>query len=225
MPSVRYPIEQTLRPATMRPLVLLGDDGKPFARRGDCMAAPVTLAELPPHFVDALLSMEDRRFYSHIGIDPVGILRAIKHNYDAGGTREGGSTITQQLVKMSFLTRARTLDRKLEEAMLALWLELRLTKDQILERYLSSAYFGEGCFGVRAAAQHFFGKPLGELKLWESALMVALLRSPTQLINNLDDANRRAKLVMQAMVRDGRLDEASVAAAPPAQLDPGGRRR
>lgn len=219
MPSVRYPIEQTLRPAARRPLVLLGADGQPFARRGDCMAAPVTLAELPPHFVDALVAMEDRRFYSHIGIDPLGILRAIKHNYDAGGTREGGSTITQQLVKMSFLTSARTLDRKLEEAMLALWLELRLTKDQILERYLNSAYFGEGCFGVRAAAQHFFAKPVGELKLWESALMVALLRSPTQLINNLDDANQRARLVMQAMVRDGRLDEASLAGAQPAQLD------
>ena len=105
--------------------------------------------------------------------------------------------------------------------MLAIWLELRLTKDQILERYLSSAYFGEGCFGVRAAAQHFFDKPVGELKLWESALMVALLRSPTQLINNLDDANQRARLVMQAMVRDGRLDAASLADVQPAQLDPG----
>jgi penicillin-binding protein 1A len=218
-PSVRYPIEQTLRPAIKRPLVLLGADGQPFAKRGDCMAAPVTLDELPRHFVDALLAMEDRRFYSHIGIDPFGILRAVKRNYAAGGTREGGSTITQQLVKMSFLTSARTLDRKLEEALLAMWLELRLTKGQILERYLNSAYFGEGCFGVRAAARHFFAKPVQQLTLWESAHMVALLRSPTQLTNNLDDANQRARLVVQAMVRDGRLEKASLADAQPAQLD------
>ena len=218
-PSVRYPIEQTLRPASKRPLVLLGSDGQPFAKRGDCMAAPVTLDELPKHFVDAVLAMEDRRFYIHFGIDPLGILRAAKRNYDAGGTREGGSTITQQLVKISFLTSARTLERKLEEALLALWLELRLTKDQILERYLSSAYFGEGCFGTRAAARHFFNKPVGELNLWESALMVALLRSPTQLANNLGDANQRAMLVVQAMVRDGRLSEAQLPGMQPARLD------
>jgi penicillin-binding protein 1A len=218
-PSVRYPIEQTLRPASKRPLVLLAADGQPFAKRGDCMAPPVKIDELPRHFVDAVLAMEDRRFYSHFGIDPLGILRAAKRNYDAGGTREGGSTITQQLVKMSFLTSARTLERKLEEALLAMWLELRLTKDQILERYLSSAYFGEGCFGTRAAAQHFFNKPVGELNLWESALMVALLRSPTQLANNLGDANERAMLVVQAMIRDGRLSEARLPDLRPAQLD------
>ena len=218
-PIVRYPIEQTIRPATKRPLVLLTAEGKPFARRGDCMAAPVTIDELPPHFVDALVSMEDRRFYGHLGIDPLGILRAARRNYAAGGTREGGSTITQQLVKMSFLTSARTLERKLEEAMLAMWLELRLTKAQILERYLSSAYFGEGCYGARAAARHFFGKPIGELNLRESALLVALLRSPTQLVNNFGDANQRAMLVVQSMVRDGRLDAARLAALEPAQLD------
>jgi penicillin-binding protein 1A len=218
-PSVRYPIEQTLRPAIKRPMILLSADGQPFARRGDCMAAPVTVEELPRHFIDAVLAMEDRRFYSHLGIDPVGILRAARRNYTAGGTREGGSTITQQLVKMSFLTSARTLERKLEEAMLAVWLELRLTKDQILERYLNSAYFGEGCFGVRAAAKHFFNKPVGELNLWESALMVALLRSPTQLTGNIGDANERAMLVVQAMVRDGRLDQAGLADMQPAQLN------
>jgi penicillin-binding protein 1A len=217
-PIVRYPIEQTLRPALKRPLVLLAADGKPFAKRGDCMAAPVTIDELPQHFIDALVAMEDRRFYSHLGVDPFGILRAARRNYAAGGTREGGSTITQQLVKMSFLTSARTLERKIEEAMLAIWLELRLSKAEIIERYLNSAYFGEGCFGVRAAARHFFNKPVGELDLWESALMVALLRSPTQLTSNIDDANGRAKLVIQAMVRDGRLDPARLAETQPAQL-------
>ena len=217
-PSVRYPIEQTLRPAVKRPVVLLGADGQTFARRGDCMASPVTIDELPRHFIDALVAMEDRRFYSHLGVDPLGIMRAARRNYAAGGTREGGSTITQQLVKMSFLTSAKTLERKLEEAMLAVWLEMRLSKDQILERYLNSAYFGEGCFGARAAARHFFNKPVGELNLWESALMVALLRSPTQLANNIGDANQRAKLVMQTMVRDGRLAPERLAEIQPAQL-------
>lgn len=217
-PAVRYPIEQTLRPAAKRPLVLLTADGKPFAKRGDCMAAPVTIGELPRHLIDALVSMEDRRFYSHAGVDPMGILRAARRNYAAGGTREGGSTITQQLVKMSFLTSARTIERKLEEAMLAVWLEVRLSKDEILERYLSSAYFGEGCFGARAAARHFFNKPVGELDLWESALLVALLRSPTQLASNIADANLRARLVVQAMVRDGKLDAARLTEVQPPQL-------
>ena len=161
--------------------MLLAADGQPFAERGECTAAPVTLSELPQHFVDAALSMEDRRFYSHLGVDPLGILRAVRRNYQAGGHREGGSTITQQLVKMSYLSSAKTLERKAEEAMIAAWLETRLTKDEILERYLNSAYFGEGCFGVRAAAKHLFNKPVGELTVAESALMVALLRAPTQL--------------------------------------------
>jgi len=216
--AVRYPLENTLRPADKRPLVLIGADGQTFASRGDCVAGPVALHELPQHFVDALLSMEDRRFYSHFGVDPRGILRAARRNYKAGGRREGGSTITQQLVKMSYLSSAKTLDRKAEEALLAAWLETRLTKDQILERYLNSAYFGEGCFGVRAAARHLFGKPVEALSVPESALMVALLRAPTQLSNNFEDATQRARLVMQAMVNDGRLDEAQLAAMPPAAL-------
>ena len=220
-PIERYPLANTLRGATKRPLVLIDAKGQPFAKRGDCVAAPVTLAELPPHMVDALVAMEDRRFYSHLGVDPLGIIRAMRRNYAAGGTREGGSTITQQLVKMSYLSNKRTIERKVEEALLATWLELRLSKDEILERYLNSAYFGEGCFGVRAAAKHFFNKPVGEVSVPEAALMVALLRSPTQLINNIEDANQRARLVMQAMVRDGRLEEAKLAGLPPAQLAEG----
>jgi penicillin-binding protein 1A len=216
----RYPVENTLRPAGKRPLVLIAADGQRFAERGECVAEPVTLAELPQHFVDAALSMEDRRFYSHLGVDPLGILRAAHRNYEAGRNREGGSTITQQLVKMSYLSSAKTLERKAEEAMIAAWLETQLSKDDILERYLNSAYFGEGCFGVRAAARHLFDKPVGELTIPESALMVALLRAPTQLANNLDDATQRARLVMQAMVRDGRLDEARLAEMQPAALHP-----
>jgi penicillin-binding protein 1A len=215
----RYPIEKTLRSATKRPMVLISADGQRFARRGDCLAEPITLNELPAHFVDAVLATEDRRFYSHIGIDPQGILRAAKRNYSAGAIREGGSTITQQLVKIAYLTSATTFERKMEEALLAIWLEMQLTKDQILERYLSSIYFGEGCFGVRAAARHFFGKPIGALNLSESALMVALIRSPTRLTNNLGDAHRRARRVVRTMIRYRLLDEARLAEMRPAEFD------
>lgn len=218
-PSELYPIEATLRQPAKRPLVMLAADGQVFARRGECVAEPVTVGELPRHFIDAVVSMEDRRFYDHIGIDPRGILRAATRNYRSGNTREGGSTITQQLVKISFLSSAKTLERKLEEAMLAAWLELRLTKDEILERYLNSAYFGEGCFGVRAAARHFFGKTPDALDIPESALLVALLRSPTQLSSNIDDAHQRAQLVLQTMVREGHLDEARLAGLQPAPFD------
>jgi penicillin-binding protein 1A len=214
----RYPIEHTLRSPARLPLVLIGADGQPFAKRGECIAGPVTLNELPRHFIDAVLAREDRRFYSHIGIDPRGILRAVRRNYKAGVIREGGSTITQQLAKISFLTSRTTFGRKLEEALLALWLEKRLTKNQILERYLSSVYFGKGCFGVRAAARYFFDKPVGELNVSESSLLVALLRSPARLSTNLDEARQDASLVVRAMVRDGRLDEERLAHLQPARL-------
>ncbi len=198
--------------------MLISADGQPFAKRGECIAGPVTLNELPRHFIDAVLAREDRRFYSHIGIDPRGILRAVRRNCRAGVIREGGSTITQQLAKISFLTSTPAFGRKLEEALLALWLEKRLTKDQILEHYLSSVYFGKGCFGVRAAARYFFDKPVGELTISESALLVALLRSPTRLSANLDEARQDASQVVRAMVRDGRLDEGRLAHLEPAGL-------
>jgi penicillin-binding protein 1A len=216
----QYPIENTVRPAERRPLILAGADGRPFAERGDCIAEPVTLAELPRHMIDAVLAMEDRRFYGHGGLDPRGIARAVLRNYEAGRTVEGGSTITQQLVKMSYLSSARTLDRKIDEAMLASWLEMRLTKDQILERYLSSAYFGEGCFGLRAAAKHYFNAEVGGLSVSESAFLVALLRSPSQLTRNFGEAYARADLVLRAMVRDGTLDPAELTNIELAPLNP-----
>jgi penicillin-binding protein 1A len=216
--SERYPIEHTLRSPAKLPLVLISADGQPFAKRGECIAEPVTLNELPRHLIDAVLAREDRRFYSHIGIDPRGMLRAARRNYRAGAIREGGSTITQQLVKISFLTSTTTFTRKLEEALLAMWVEKRLTKSQILERYLSSVYFGKGCFGVRAAARYFFDKSVGELNVSESALLVALLRSPTRFSANLDEARQDARLVVRAMVRDGRLDIESPAHLQPARF-------
>ena len=206
-PDQVYPLKATLSPRVDRQLILHDDAGKIFARRGGCVDAPVRLEELPKHLIDAVLAMEDRRFYYHLGIDPKGILRAAINNYQAKRIVEGGSTITQQLAKVTYLTSEKTYERKLKEALIVLRLEALLSKDEILERYLSVAYFGEGCHGVRAAARHYFKKPVGELTLSESAFMVALLRAPSKLARRRDMAWQRHGLVLKAMVEDGRLDE------------------
>ncbi|HYH69976.1 MAG TPA: biosynthetic peptidoglycan transglycosylase, partial [Methyloceanibacter sp.] len=150
-PLGNYSLSQ-LQPPAERTLVLHGIDGQPFARRGGCVAESVQLSEVPDHFVDALLAMEDRRFRYHLGVDPIGTARALFRNLDAGTFVQGGSTLTQQLVKNAFLSSDRTLERKQKEALLSLWLEWRLSKTEILEHYMSRVYFGEGCFGLRAAA-------------------------------------------------------------------------
>jgi penicillin-binding protein 1A len=209
-PSDLYSLDR-LEPQVARSLVLLNADGQPFARRGGCVDESVKLSDVPQHFIDALLSMEDRRFYSHAGVDPLGIARAAYRNWKAGYVVEGGSTLTQQLVKFSFLSNDRTVDRKRTEIVLAAWLELMLTKEQILERYLSAAYLGEGCFGLRAAAKHYFDKPVPGLTLPESAMLVALLKSPTSLSVDLKAAEERTKLVLRAMVENGRLAERDLA--------------
>jgi len=205
-PAQRYPLANTLKVPSERELRLLTATGVPFARRGGCVASRVTAAELPKHFVDALLAMEDRRFYAHLGIDPVGILRAANVNAKAGRVVQGGSTLTQQLAKISYLSSARTFDRKLEEAVIALRLELALSKDEILERYLSKVYFGEGCYGLRAAARHYFDKPVGALTVSESAFLVALLRAPSELASDRERARQRTRLVLEAMVEEGTLE-------------------
>jgi penicillin-binding protein 1A len=189
-----------LEPASQRTLVLHTNDGKPFARRGGCVAEPVSLDEVPQHFIDALLSMEDRRFYYHLGIDPIGLARAAMENRAAGRIVQGGSTITQQLAKYSLLSSDRTMERKRKEAWLALSLELRLSKDEILERYLSSAYFGQGCYGLRAAAKQYFGTTVPDLTIPQSAYLVALLKSPTALNRDPEAARQRGSDVLDAMV-------------------------
>ncbi|MGK2921169.1 MAG: transglycosylase domain-containing protein [Methyloceanibacter sp.] len=197
-----------LEPASQRTLVLHTSDGKPFARRGGCVAEPVSLDEVPQHFVDALLSMEDRRFYYHLGIDPIGLARAAMENRAAGRIVQGGSTITQQLAKYSLLSSDRTMERKRKEAWLALSLELRLSKDEILERYLSSAYFGQGCYGLRAAAKQYFGTTVPDLTLPQSAYLVALLKSPTALNRDPEAARQRGNEVLDAMVETRKVSPA-----------------
>ena len=217
-PAELYPIEKTLAPRAERQLILFAQDGKKFARRGGCVDAPVARSELPQHFVDALLAMEDRRFYKHIGIDPIGIARAARRNYQAGRVVEGGSTLTQQLAKLVYLSSQRTYDRKLQELLAVMRLELLLTKDQILERYLNSAYFGQGCHGLRAAARHYFKKQVRDLTVAESAVLVALLRSPSRLIQDREKAWARQKLVLQAMVETGTLKKTELASLTPAKF-------
>jgi 1A family penicillin-binding protein len=176
--------------------------GEAFATRGVFKGDKLTAQDLPPHLARAIIAIEDRRFYQHWGVDFRGILRAGWRNSQAGGTREGGSTITQQLARLMFLSPERTFRRKTQEALLAIWLEGQLTKEEILLRYLNTAYFGAGAYGVDAAAKRYFGKKASELTLAESAMLAGLVRAPSQLAptRNFGGAKERQETVLQAMV-------------------------
>ncbi|PYM71777.1 MAG: penicillin-binding protein [Candidatus Rokuibacteriota bacterium] len=169
----------------------------------------VPLAQIPQSLRDAILATEDRRFYSHWGIDPIGVARAVIQNYRRGRIVEGGSTITQQLTKVLFLTPDKSLERKLKEAVLALELERRYSKDRILEMYLNQVYFGHGSYGVEAAARTFFGKPVSELSVKESALIAGLPRAPSNYspFDRADAAKRRREVVLRRMVDFGVLKD------------------
>ncbi len=160
------------------------------------------MENLPPHLAEAIVATEDRRFYSHFGIDPIGLARAMWVNIQAGRWVQGGSTITQQLAKNVFLTPDRTIRRKGQEMLLAFWLEQRFTKDQILSLYINRVYFGAGTYGVDAASQRFFGKPAAFVTPYEAAMLAGLLRAPSNYNPIADDvvADQRALLVLQNMV-------------------------
>ena len=169
----------------------------------------VPLAQIPLALRDAIIATEDRRFYSHWGVDPIGIARAVVQNYRRGRIVEGGSTITQQLAKVLFLTADKSLERKLKEAVLALELERRYSKDRILEMYLNQVYFGHGAYGVEAAARTYFGKPVSELTAREAALLAGLPRAPSSYspFDHANAAKRRRELVLRRMVEYGALKE------------------
>jgi penicillin-binding protein 1A len=188
--------------ATQSALTFEGAQGEVFAARGVFKGDRLTAADMPPHLAQAIVGIEDRRFYQHNGIDFRGILRAGWRNSQAGSTREGGSTITQQLARLMFLSPERTLRRKVQEALLAIWLESQLKKEDILLRYLNTAYFGAGAYGVDAAARRYFGKKAGELSLGEAAMLAGLVRAPSQLAptRNFGGAKDRQEIVLQAMV-------------------------
>ena len=188
--------------ATQSSLTFEGAQGEVFAVRGVFKGDKLTAADLPPHLAQAIVAIEDRRFYQHIGVDIRGILRAGWRNSQAGVAREGGSTITQQLARLMFLSPDRTFRRKVQETVLAIWLESQLKKEDILLRYLNTAYFGAGAYGVDAASKRYFGKKAGELSLGEAAMLAGLVRAPSQLAptRNFGGAKERQEIVLQTMV-------------------------
>ncbi|MDK1387922.1 PBP1A family penicillin-binding protein [Sinorhizobium sp. 8-89] len=193
---------------SLKPVVVLESAaGEPLVSQGPLQGPYAAREDFPPHLIDAVLTREDRRFYEHFGVDLKGILRAIYRNVGAGEVVQGGSTITQQLVKILYLERDRTWKRKIQEAVIAFWLEHKLGKDEILTRYLNNIYLGAGATGVPAAARIYFDKEVRELNVSESAMLAGIIRAPSQLnpINNPDGARRQAESVLDAMIEGGKV--------------------
>jgi penicillin-binding protein 1A len=205
-------------------MMLLSADGHVVAERGSFFGDEVRIGELPRYVPEAVIAIEDRRFHQHFGIDPVGLVRAFVANYQAGRVVQGGSTITQQLAKNLFLEPERTYERKFQEAVLALWLENRYSKDEILQLYLNRTYFGAGAIGVEKASQKFFGKSARDITIAEAAILAAVLNAPSALnpINHPERAATRAKLVIAEMVETGAITsgEAQQAASAPTAIKP-----
>lgn len=220
-------------PESQASITLLSRDDEIFAMRGHFDAEILSLDDIPRHLAQAVLAIEDRRFYRHFGVDPIGMGRAAVVNMLAGEVRQGGSTITQQLAKMMFLSRERTFRRKIQEVILALWLENSLSKDEILVRYLNKVYLGAGAYGIDGAAHRYFNKSARSLTLAESAMMAGLIRAPSHLAptRNLQAARTRARLVLKSMVEAdfidnpaadaARVDEITLAVNPNTQISKG----
>ena len=175
--------------------------GRMISRRGLTQGESIKVGELPPYVGNAFIAIEDRRFRYHFGIDPMGLMRAAYADWSRGAYVQGGSTLTQQLAKNLFLNSNRTVERKIEEAILAVYLETRYTKDEILTLYLNRVYFGAGVYGIGAASERFFGKPARELTLTEAAILAGSVKAPSRYNPEAssDAALARASLVLQAM--------------------------
>jgi penicillin-binding protein 1A len=225
------PDTSRLAAAERRPsITILAADGSPIATYGDLFGRALSLKEMSPYLPQAVIATEDRRFYSNFGIDPVGIVRAAFADLLAGHIVEGGSTITQQLAKNLFLTPRRSLGRKIREVLLALWLDHRFTKDQILEIYLNRIYLGAGAYGVDAAAHRYFHKSASRLSLYESAMLAGLLKAPTryspirdralaeartaQVLDNMVDAGFVTRVQTRAAKREGEALPVAAASRP-----------
>ncbi|MEP7349868.1 MAG: transglycosylase domain-containing protein [Sphingorhabdus sp.] len=219
--AVTAPLSKSLEPIAPPRITLLAADGTPIARNGAIVDRPVKAGALPDHVKQAFLAIEDRRFYSHLGLDPRGLLRAAWSNATGSGMMQGGSTITQQLAKFTFLTPERSLTRKAREMLIAFWLEGWLTKDEILERYLSNVYFGDNVYGLRAASLHYFYRQPERLTLSQASMLAGLVQAPSRLAptKNPERAAKRAKLVLKAMVAAGYIDEAMARATSIPRLD------
>ncbi|MCG8558240.1 MAG: PBP1A family penicillin-binding protein [Hyphomicrobiales bacterium] len=195
-------------------LTILASNGRVLAERG-LRRGHIRLSQLPPFAIDAVLATEDRRFYSHLGVDPIGLARAAVRNAWAGRVVEGGSTISQQLAKNLFLKPERTLARKFQEMILAIWLETKFSKTKILELYLNRVYFGAGAYGIEAAARRYFGKSARHVTLSEAALLAGLLKAPSRYAptSSARRAEARAAVVIESMVRARMLSPAQAVAA------------
>jgi len=216
------PAEKPVGGSKESSLLLEASNGAPLGRVGPLKMADAARTDFPDTLVKAVVSIEDRRFYSHWGFDPQGMLRALRRNVAAGTVVEGGSTITQQLVKLRILGHERTLPAKLREALTAMWLDMHLGKDAILTRYLNSVYLGNGVYGMAAAARFYFDKRASELTVPEAAMLAGLIRSPSREnpFQNLEAAQARAAVVIDAMRENGAIDAATAddAKAHPASL-------
>src|SRR5499427_1814119 len=203
--TLRIPDPMALRLKDQAPVVrVIAIDGSLLSERGGGDAyIPIDL--MPPHLIDAVIATEDRRFFKHWGIDPSGMIRAAFTNLSQGRLAQGGSTLTQQLAKNLFLGSERTWARKIEELTLALWLEARLGKRNILELYLNRVYFGAGAYGVETAAQRFFAKSARDVTLSEAAVLAGLLKAPSKFSPSANPAlaRARARNVLDLMVKGG----------------------
>ena len=225
--SLAVPVAQSAEPMVPGRLVLLARDGTFIAEDGYLMDTPVEVAKLPPHVAQAFYAIEDRRFPSHIGFDPIGIARALVNNLTGGG-RQGGSTITQQLAKNAYLRDPKTGDpypgysRKLREIAIAVWLETWLTKDQILERYLSMVPFGERVYGLRAASLFYFHRQPERLTVSQAIMLAGLVQAPSRLdpsVKAEERSRKRALVVARAMQAEGYLPPGPEGLPAPAELD------
>jgi len=203
-------------------ITLIAADGSPIMVHGQSHGAPIRLSDLPKYAPRAVLAVEDRNFYHHVGVNPLAVARALVVNLKEGEVRQGGSTLTQQLAKNLFLSSDRTYKRKVQEFFLALWLEQRFTKDEILTLYLNRVYFGAGAYGIDAASHRYFGKPASRLTLAESAILAGLLKAPSHYApdRNPVDAGQRARLVVDAMLDAGFItrDQAEAAYRSPVRI-------
>ncbi len=202
-------------PAREPGIMVLAADGTALAEQGSFFGDEIRLSELPDYVPNAVIAIEDRRFYSHLGVDPLGLLRALYANTQAGHVVQGGSTLTQQLAKNLFLTPKRTMERKLQEVVLAMWLEARFSKEEILQLYLNRVYYGAGATGIEKAAQTYYNKSARDLTIGEAATLAGVLKAPSSYnpLHNPEAAAGRARLVINGMVATGAITEREALAA------------
>ncbi|UOM33539.1 transglycosylase domain-containing protein [Acuticoccus sp. I52.16.1] len=195
------PVDEWAVPERPPNVAILSEGGELIANRGDTGGRAVKLADLPPYVPQAVIAIEDRRYYSHPGVDPIGLARAMVTNLTSGRLEQGGSTLTQQLAKNMFLTPSRTIERKIQEMVFAVWLEMKYSKDEILEMYLNRVYLGAGATGIDGAARRYFDRPAEELTLAQAAMIAGLLKAPTYYAptNDLARARGRGEVVLAAM--------------------------